>query len=533
MAQSRVYDQVGLEEYGLTSLKNIYWNLPPPLLVEHIILRNEGKVSKEGAVLVNTGKHTGRSPHDKFLVANDSTINEKIWWGKANSPFSSENFDRLYNKICMYLREKDVYVQDLQVGAHHCYHFPFRIITEKAWHSLFARNLLRELPSEEPLPFQPEYTLICCPDFVAIPEEDTTRSAAFILINFERKLVLIGGTSYAGEIKKSIFTVANYLLPLQGVLSMHCAANVGNHGDAALFFGLSGTGKTTLSSTPDRQLIGDDEHGWTEEGIFNIEGGCYAKTIRLRRELEPSIWNAAHRFGTVLENVVFDTNTREIFFDNETLTENTRAAYPLAYVENASNCGCCDQPENIFLLSADAFGVLPPVARLTTDQALYYFLSGYTSKLAGTEKELGKKPQTTFSTCFAAPFLPLHPQVYAELLAEKISRSKVTAWLINTGWTGGPYGVGERFKLPYTRAIIRAALEGLLAHVPYKQDPFFGLWIPESCPGVPPEILDPQAAWEDQGDYIEHTKRLIYDFKQNFIQFSNLVSSKIINAGPP
>ncbi|NPV76786.1 MAG: phosphoenolpyruvate carboxykinase (ATP) [Anaerolineae bacterium] len=522
----------GIENHGLLNFRNVYWNLPSPILVEHIIVRDEGKISEHGAVLVHTGQHTGRSPNDKFIVDNKGKNDAEIWWGKVNCPFQPEQYDRLFHKLSGYLQGRDIYIQDMQAGAHPNYRLPIRIITEKAWQSLFAQNLFRKLPKDCLQSHIPEYTLICCPDFLASPETDGTRTSTFIIANFEKKQVIIGGTSYAGEIKKSIFTVLNYVLPLKNILSMHCSANVGNRGDVALFFGLSGTGKTTLSSSPDRRLIGDDEHGWSDEGIFNIEGGCYAKTIRLSRELEPIIWQATHRFGSVLENVVFDPNSRQVFFDDDTLTENTRGAYPLSYVDNYVEAGYSGHPDNIFFLTADAFGVLPPIAKLTLEQAMYYFLSGYTSKLAGTEKGLGNEPQVTFSTCFGAPFLPLHPQIYARLLGEKITRHKSTVWLVNTGWTGGPFGVGNRFKLPYTRAMVKAALEGALNHVPYKQDPYFGLWLPESCPDVPSEILIPQNTWANKKDYESHAYNLIDRFKQNFKQFVGLALPEVMTAGP-
>lgn len=522
----------GVENHGFINLRNVYWNLPPPILVEHVLARDEGKFSGQGAVLVNTGQHTGRSPNDKLIVDNKTGNGAEIWWGKVNCPYQPEQYDSLFHKLCSYLQGRDIYIQDMQAGAHPNYRLPIRIISEKAWQSLFAQNLFRRLPKEDIPSHIPEYTLICCPDFLALPEIDGTRTSTFIVANFEKKQVIIGGTSYAGEIKKSIFTVLNYVLPLKNVLSMHCSANIGNRGDVALFFGLSGTGKTTLSSTPDRQLIGDDEHGWSDEGIFNIEGGCYAKTIRLSREFEPIIWNATQRFGAVLENVVFDPDSRQLFFDDDTLTENTRGAYPLSYVDNYVEAGYAGHPENIFFLTADAFGVLPPISKLTLEQAMYYFLSGYTAKLAGTEKGLGVEPQVTFSTCFGAPFLPLHPRVYAELLGNKVTRHKSTVWLVNTGWTEGPYGVGHRFKIPHTRAMVKAALDGVLNNVSYKQDPYFGLWIPESCPGVPAEILLPQNTWQDKKDYETKARNLIERFKQNFTQFAGLVSPEVINSGP-
>lgn len=518
----------GVEYLGFHNLNKIFWNLSSSNLVEQVIKKNEGCLSNDGAVLVSTGKHTGRSPNDKFIVDYNDKTHEKIWWGKVNCPLPPEKFHLIFNKMKAYLQGRDVFIQDMMAGAHPSYQLPIRIITEKAWQSLFARNLFRRLHPDQIPTHIPEYTVICCPDFHTTPEEDGVRSDTFIIVNFEKKLVLLGGTSYAGEIKKSIFTIMNYVLPLKGVLSMHCSANVGALGDVALFFGLSGTGKTTLSSAPDRQLIGDDEHGWSEDGVFNVEGGCYAKTIRLSEELEPLIWHATQRFGAVLENVIFEPVTRQIDFNDDRLTENTRGAYPLDYVDNCVLQGYTGHPENVFFLTADAFGVLPPIARLTEDQARYFFLSGYTSKLAGTERDLGTEPQATFSTCFGAPFLPLHPQVYADLLGRNITSHNVTVWLVNTGWTGGPFGIGNRFQLPYTRAIVRAALNGDLSQATFTQDPFFNLWIPETCPQVPADILNPKNTWTDKSDYDLHAQNLITRFKQNFEQFAGLAVSGVL-----
>jgi phosphoenolpyruvate carboxykinase (ATP) len=441
-------------------------------------------------------------------------------------------FGQIYQKMKAYLQGRDVFVQDMQVGAHPSVQTPVRIISEKAWASLFAYNLFRRLSRKEIGSFVPEYTVIHCPDFFASPGEDGTNSNTVIAFDVTQKLVLIGGTSYAGEIKKSVFSVMNYLLPHRDILSMHCSANVGKRGDVALFFGLSGTGKTTLSSDPDRRLIGDDEHGWTNEGVFNVEGGCYAKTIRLSPKLEPLIWSAVNRFSAVLENVVFDPDTHRPDFDDDTLTENTRAAYPLDFIPNHVAEGYAGHPENIFFLTADAFGVIPPLARLTPDQAMYYFLSGYTSKLAGTEKGLGSEPQATFSACFGAPFLPLHPHVYADMLGEKITNYQVKVWLINTGWTGGPYGVGTRIMLPYTRSMVRAALSHNLDDVEFRQDDFFGLWIPRSCTGVTSDILNPINTWTDPEAYRRQAYALIERFEKTFMQFADSVPASVIEAGP-
>ncbi len=521
----------GLERHGLFNLGTVYWSLPAPALVEHAVRRGEGVLAHMGPLVVRTGQHTGRSPNDKFVVQEPSSA-DNIWWGEVNRPLSEEHFERLYTRMVAYFQGRDVFVQDVVAGAHPAYRLPIRVVSELAWGSLFARNLfIRPLPEELP-DHVPQFTVLHAPGLQAVPELDGTRSETFIVINFARRLVLIGGSRYGGEIKKSIFTVMNYLLPLQGVLSMHCSANVGEKGDVALFFGLSGTGKTTLSSDPERRLIGDDEHGWGDDGVFNFEGGCYAKTIRLRPELEPIIWDACHRFGTILENVIYDPKTRVVDFDDNSITENTRAAYPIHYVANYVPEGRAGHPQNIFFLTADAFGVMPPIARLTTEQAMYYFLSGYTSKLAGTERGLGKEPQATFSTCFGAPFLPLHPSKYATLLGEKLERHKAQVWLVNTGWTGGPYGVGERIKLAYTRAMVRAAMTGALDDVPTREDPIFGLHVPVRCPGVPDEVLEPRRTWSDPNAYERQARDLAHRFHENFKQFAPYVDEAVMAAGP-
>lgn len=523
--------EYGLEHHGLRNLRTIYWNLFPPELVEQVVLRGEGDLAKLGSVVVCTGQHTGRSPNDKFIVQDPASKPEEIWWGKVNQPLSCEKYDSIYAKMLAYLQGRDVFVQDLAAGAHPSYQVPIRVITEKAWAALFANNLFLRPPIEKKQKHIPEYTVLHCPDFLASPTEDGTNSSTFIIVNFSKRMVLIGGTSYAGEVKKSIFTVLNYVNPRQGVLSMHCSANVGTRGDVALFFGLSGTGKTTLSSDPERQLIGDDEHGWADDGVFNFEGGCYAKTIRLRPNLEPLIWEATRRFGTVLENVDLNLQTRLVDFDSEKFTENTRAAYPIDYVPNHVEEGYAGHPENIFFLTADAFGVLPPIARLSSDQAMYYFLSGYTSKIAGTEKGLGAEPQATFSTCFGAPFLPLHPHKYADLLGKKIARHKAKVWLINTGWTGGPYGVGERIKLPYTRAMVRAVLTNQIDESQLCRDEYFGLGIPCHIPDVPDHLLRPENTWVDKGAYRAKAYDLIARFERNFGQFASEVDKAVVEAG--
>ena len=522
--------EFGLEQQGMRNLNMSYWNLTTPALVERIVSRREGIITHEGAVAVRTGNHTGRAPNDKFIVCCQED-NDKIWWGKVNKPFQPDQFDRLYKLMTSYFQGRDVFIQDTTACAHPNHRLPIRVITETAWHSLFARNLFIRLKFTELQSHVPEFTIVHAPGFHADPEVDGTNSEVFIILNLEKRVILIGGTSYAGEIKKSIFTTLNYLLPLQGVLSMHCSANVGKDGKTALFFGLSGTGKTTLSSDPTRSLIGDDEHGWADDGVFNIEGGCYAKTIQLREDYEPLIWRATRHFGTILENVTYDQNTRRIDFDDDSLTENTRAAYPIGFLDNTIPEGRGGHPTNIFFLTADAFGVMPPISRLTPEQAMYYFLSGYTSKLAGTEKGV-KEPQTTFSTCFGAPFLPLFPSVYARLLGEKIAAHQVKVWLVNTGWTGGPYGTGTRIRIPYTRAMIAAALEGGLEATPMRRDPYFGIMVPEQVPGVPDEVLDPRRTWADPRDYDRQVKLLVSRFQENFSQFSGEVSQDVVAAGP-
>jgi phosphoenolpyruvate carboxykinase (ATP) len=522
----------GLENHGLQNLKTAYWNLIPAELIEQSILRAEGQLALSGALVVNTGKHTGRSPGDKFVVQSPEMDNGEIWWGKVNQPIEPEKFQLIFQKMKAYLQGRDVYVQDMQIGAHPAYKTSVRIVSEKAWASLFSYNLFRRLPRRDLRRFIPDYTIIHCPDFTAQPQEDGTHSSTVIAFDFSHQIILVAGTSYAGEIKKAVFSAMNYLMPHQNILSMHCSANIGKHGDVALFFGLSGTGKTTLSSDPERRLIGDDEHGWSNEGVFNFEGGCYAKTHHLSLKLEPLIWQAVNRFGTVLENVSIDSDTRLPDFEDSRRTENTRAAYPLEFIPNHSSEGYAGHPDNIFFLTADAFGVIPPIARLPPEQAMYYFLSGYTSKLAGTEKGLGSEPEATFSACFGAPFLPLHPHIYADLLGEKISNHKVNVWLINTGWTGGQYGMGHRILLPYTRAMIRAVLSHQLDNINFYQDPCFSLWIPETCPGVSSDILNPIKTWTDPEAYHRQAKILVERFQHNFSQYAEAVPAEVAAAGP-
>ena len=522
----------GLENHGLKNLNNVYWNLLPPKLVEEFVLRNEGELSDTGSVMVNTGQHTGRSPKDKYIVKYDNEDDKDIWWGDVNVSISPSQFEQLYIKTKTYLQGKDVFVQDIKVGAHPAHQIPVRVITETAWHSLATNHLFVNLSPDELKRFIPEYTLIFCPNLLAEPNEDDIRSETFVVVNFTKKIVLVGFSGYAGEIKKSIFTVMNYVLPRKNILSMHCSANVGNDGDVALFFGLSGTGKTSLSSDTERGLIGDDQHGWSNEGIFNFEAGCYAKVINLNPEYEPLIWRATNSFSSVLENVVYDKKTRVPDFNDNTLTDNTRSAYPISFIPNFVPEGYSGHPKNVFFLTADAFGVIPPISRLSPEQAMYYFLAGYTSKLAGTEKGLGKEPQATFSSCFGAPFLPLHPGVYAKLLGEKIQKYESNVWLVNTGWSGGPYGIGERIKIPYTRAMVKSALNGEIDSVDYIKDPLFGLYVPKFCPGVPDNMLDPIKTWNDANAYQKQAQHLIRLFNENFCQFKDQVPQSVIDSGP-
>ena len=520
----------GLEAHGLYNLNEIFWNLPTPALYEQALLRHEGMLSHLGPLVVRTGHHTGRSANDKFIV-DEAGSHDQIWWGTINKPIPEHNFDTLHERMSSYLQTKDVFVQDCYAGADPEYRMPIRIITEYAWHSLFARNLFIQ-PSDDELPnHEPYFTVINSPRFHAIPTQDHTRSETFILVNFNRRLVLIGGTSYAGEIKKSIFSVMNFLMPNRGVLPMHCSANIGKDGKSALFFGLSGTGKTTLSADQSRTLIGDDEHGWSDNGIFNFEGGCYAKMIKLSPENEPEIFATTERFGTVLENVTVCAPDRRLDLDDASLTENTRGAYHISAIPNATLTGVGGHPENILFLTCDAFGVLPPVSRLTPEQAMYHFISGYTARVAGTEKGV-TEPTPVFSACYGAPFMPLHPRRYAELLGERIERHDAKVWLINTGWAGGPYGVGQRVSIPHTRAMVNAALDGKLDDVPTWEEPTFGLHVPETCPGVPSELLRPRDSWPDGAAYDAQAKKLAGMFRDNFETFAQDVSEAVRAAGP-
>jgi len=519
-----------LETHGIVNVDQVHWNLPTAALYEEAVRRHEGLLGQEGPLVVGTGHHTGRSPNDKFIV-DEPSCRDHVAWGKVNRPFDPERFDRLHARLLAYLQRKELFVQDCWAGADARYRIGVRVITETAWHGLFARNLFLRPRRDEYASFRPDFTVIDTPRFHAVPEIDGTASEVYILVHFAKRLVLIGGTSYAGEIKKSVFTILNYLLPLKGVLPMHCSANVGEGGDAALFFGLSGTGKTTLSADAKRRLVGDDEHGWSDAGIFNFEGGCYAKVIRLSPEAEPFIHATTRRFGTVLENVAIDPASRCIDLDDDSLTENTRAAYPIRFIPNRIEDGLAGHPRNVVFLTADAFGVMPPVARLTQEQAMVYFLSGYTAKVAGTETGL-REPKATFSTCFGAPFLPLRPTVYADLLRRRLAEHRAKVWLLNTGWTGGPYGAGVRMPIAHTRAMLDAALSGALDAVAYEREPFFGLEIPTACPGVPPELLRPRATWKDPAAYDAQARRLAAMFRDNFRAYEGWVTAPVKVAVP-
>lgn len=519
-----------LEHQGIQNVNAVYWNLSTPRLYEEAIRRREGRLAHLGPLVVRTGGYTGRSPNDKFIVR-ESSSESKIWWGKVNRAMEPDNFTTLHRRLLAYLQGRDVFVQDCFVGADPAYRVPIRVITETGWHNLFARDMFIQASPEELPTHKPEFTVIDVPHFHAIPEVDGTHSEVFIVLNFAEHLVLIGGTAYAGEIKKSIFTLMNYWLPPRNVLSMHCSANMGPQGDVAIFFGLSGTGKTTLSTESTRTLIGDDEHGWSDQGVFNLEGGCYAKVIRLSPTAEPEIYETTRRFGTVLENVSLDSATGRIDLNDDSLTENTRAAYPISHLPNATRTGMGGHPRNIFMLTADAFGVLSPIAKLTPAQAMYYFLSGYTAKVAGTERGV-TEPQATFSTCFGAPFMALSPIVYANLLGERIARHQVSVWLVNTGWTGGPYGVGQRMPIAETRALIHAALDGALNKVSTETDPIFGFAAPTTCPGVNSAVLNARRTWADPHAYDEQAQNLARLFAENFKQFSAQVPADVRAAGP-
>ncbi len=518
-----------LSGHGLRNLKTAYWNLGNAQLVERALGRNEGILAEDGALVVRTGQFTGRSPKDKYIVresGTDTTVN----WGSVNQPMSELHFDGLLKRLLEFFEGQDVFVQDCYAGADPAHELAVRVIAQRAWHALFARQLFIRPDGEKAENHVPEFTLLFAPEFLADPAADGTRSPTAIVLNFARKMVIIAGTEYAGEMKKSIFSVLNFLLTFKNVMPMHCSANIGANGQVALFFGLSGTGKTTLSADPDRRLIGDDEHGWSDHGVFNFEGGCYAKCIKLSREKEPQIWNAI-RFGSVLENVVVDPETRVPDFDSDELTENTRAAYQIDFIDNAVIPGIGGHPSHVLFLTADAFGVFPPISRLTLEQAMYHFLSGYTAKLAGTERGLGKEPSATFSECFAAPFLPRSPELYAKMLGERLTRHNAKCYLVNTGWVGGGYGVGERMSLKYTRAMVNAVIAGKLDDVAVEPHPVFRVLVPKSAPGIPPELLDARAQWTDKAAYDRAAEHLSARFKKNFEKFGK-VSEEILEAAP-
>ncbi len=523
-------EKAGLASVGLKNIKTAYWNLSPAELTQHSLDQNEGVLADSGALVIDTGKFTGRSPKDKYCVK-DSTTENSVNWGEVNIPIAPEYFDALQAKIADYLDGKDIYVRDGYVCAHPEYRMNLRVISEKPWQSLFAYNMFLRPEGEELKTIEPEWTVLCASGFKATPIVDGVKAENFAIVNFTKKMIIIGGTGYTGEIKKGIFTVLNYVLPHdKGVLSMHCSANIGKDGDTAIFFGLSGTGKTTLSADPNRGLIGDDEHGWSEDSVFNFEGGCYAKAIDLSAEKEPQIF-AAIRPGALVENTTFFPGTKEINFADGSRTENTRVSYPLTFIDNAVEPSYGGIPKNIFFLTADAFGVLPPISKLTPGQAMFHFISGYTAKVAGTEAGINE-PKTTFSACFGAVFLPLHPTKYAEMLGEKMRKHEVTVWLINTGWTGGPYGVGTRMKLSYTRAMITAALNGELDGVEFEQHSVFGLAMPKTCPNVPSEVLSPRGAWASKETYDQKANELAEEFNKNFAKYADKANDEILAGAP-
>ncbi len=520
-----------LEALGIANAGSVYWNLSTAALFEEAVARREGTVAVDGPIVCRTGSRTGRSPRDRFVV-DEASSSANINWGDVNRPITSDRFEAVHRVVIEHLRGKDLFVQDCYAGADSAYRLPIRVVTECAWHSLFARHMfITETDRAKLGDHRPELTVINVASCEADPDVHGTDSEAFILLDFSKRLVLIGGTSYAGEIKKSVFSVMNYLLPLRNVMPMHCSANVGPGGDTAVFFGLSGTGKTTLSSDPDRRLIGDDEHGWSDRGVFNFEGGCYAKMIRLSADAEPQIYATTRRFGTVLENVTVDPITRRLDLDDDSVTENTRGAYPLSAIDTFVASGQGDHPPHLIMLTADAFGVLPPISRLTSAGAMYHFLSGYTAKVAGTERGV-TEPTATFSTCFGAPFMVWPPTTYASLLGERIAAHGTTAWLVNTGWTGGPFGVGHRMPIAHTRALIAAALGGELDDVEYESDPVFNVEVPVTCPGVPAEVLRPRQTWADPADYDAQAGKLAAMFTRNFEAFAGTTTPEVMAAGP-
>ncbi len=520
-----LHDALPLAGTGVRVAAALHANLTAPALVAHALRKGEGRLSADGAVIVRTGVHTGRSVGDKFVV-DEPGISEHVWWGKVNQKLGQEKFQVLKGRVQAYLQGRELFTQDLYAGADPANRIRVRLVTTGAWQALFARNMFIRPKASELAGFTPDYVILHAPFFETDPAIDGVKSSSAIALSFAEKTIVIAGTQYAGEIKKSIFTVMNWILPEIGIMPMHCSANIGKDEDTALFFGLSGTGKTTLSSDPARRLIGDDEHGWGPNGVFNFEGGCYAKVIDLSQTAEPEIWAASHRFGAVLENVVADAHGN-LDLSDQTFTENTRSCYPVEFIPNVELSGRGALPKNIFMLTADAFGVLPPISKLTPSQAMYHFLSGYTARVAGTEKGLGSEPQATFATCFAAPFLPRHPSVYGKLLEKLIAENGTSCWLVNTGWTGGAYGTGQRMSIKHTRALLRAALSGELEKATYRRDPFFGLAIPEQVDGVPSEVLDPRAAWTDRAAYDAAAARLVQRFEDNFATFSDLVGEDV------
>ena len=522
-----------IKNHGFNHLDRVYWNLPDEALYEEAIFRGEAHMSKQGPLIVKTGKHTARAAGDKYVVIEDST-KENIWWGEHNRPIAPDNFNQIYARALAYSQGEELFVLDCYAGADPNYKLPVRIITEKAWHNLFARNMFITTANQDELKnFVPEFTVICLPGFKLDPRIDGTKTKTGILINFSERTAIIANTLYGGEIKKSVFTVLNFLLTFEDVLPMHCSANVGDNEDVALFFGLSGTGKTTLSADPKRKLIGDDEHGWSSEGVFNFEGGCYAKVIRLSAEHEPQIYACTHRFGTILENVVYDPVTRSIDLDDDLLTENTRASYPLEFIPNIVKSGFAHtHPKNIIFLTCDASGVMPPIAKLNPEQAQYHFISGYTSKIAGTEIGLGIEPQITFSACFGAPFMVRHPFEYAAMLKERMLKHDANVWLVNTGWVGGRFGVGKRISIRHTRNLLNAALEGELNNVEYRKDKLFGFEVPLTCPEVPEDVLTPESSWGNKDEYWKKYDALAARFIENFKLFAEGCSEEVRNAGP-
>jgi phosphoenolpyruvate carboxykinase (ATP) len=502
---------------GVRASRPVHSNQTAPALVAEALRRHEGRLSVDGAFMVETGVHTGRSVQDKF-VADEPSVTADIWWGKINQKMPVERFNAIKGRVQAFLQGQELFTQDLYAGADPEHRVRVRLVTTQAWNALFARNMFIRPPEADLAGFEPDYVILHAPMFQTDPSADGVRSSTTIALSFEQKLIIIAGTEYAGEVKKSIFTIMNWLLPAKGVMPMHCSANIGKDGDVALFFGLSGTGKTTLSSDPERKLIGDDEHGWGENGTFNFEGGCYAKVINLSQEAEPEIWAASNRFGSVLENVIGDEHGN-LDLTNDSLTENTRSCYPVEFIPNVNLTGRGGQPKNVFMLTCDAFGVLPPISRLTPAQAMYHFLSGYTAQVAGTEKGLGSEPKAAFSTCFAHPFLPRRPEVYGQMFSDLIARHGATCWLVNTGWSGGQFGVGSRMSIKHTRALLRGALDGSLTKMEFRKEPFFGLAIPAHVQGIPDEVLDPRQSWADKAAYDKMAKHLVGRFEENFAGF--------------